>query len=185
MSAEGRVENQKLNQTAATRFTRKTLVHSRGYLPLGAYTVSPVRWDTYFLVNRVENQKSTKRQHWPFSRDLTLPNHIAIILPGCTGSIILGQCTQDDAGSIILGQCIQGRVALLADFLDTGSRIWSVFDQYFNSILSEFDKYLISILSRLGQYLISIWWRCDRFWPVFDQFCTSIRPVLDEYLMTC
>ena len=37
-SAEGRVEHQKLNQTAP-------------------YTVSPVRWDTYFQANRVENQK--------------------------------------------------------------------------------------------------------------------------------
>ena len=34
------------------------------------------------------------------------------VLPGCTGSIILGQCIQDDAGSIILGQCIQGDAAI-------------------------------------------------------------------------
>ena len=34
------------------------------------------------------------------------------VLPGCTGSIILGQCIQDDAGSIILGECIQGDAAI-------------------------------------------------------------------------
>ena len=28
-----------------------------GKVPKYGYTVSPVRWDTYFLVNRVENQK--------------------------------------------------------------------------------------------------------------------------------
>ena len=61
------------------RFTRKTFDYSNGSCPLSTnlqlihhfwkigkfvvwifshlYTVSPVRWDTYFLVNRVENQK--------------------------------------------------------------------------------------------------------------------------------
>ena len=55
-----------------------------GKVPKYVYTVSPVRWDTYFLVNRVENQKLNQTTAelpfcWVFGFQLCLRQTQALI----------------------------------------------------------------------------------------------------------